>query len=380
MSKHFKEGKFKLAEEVLLLEKEFSVTKKTANGSKHSNQMLPCETSPDCTSVTEMLKSINISSCEASNLQSFSQKPLLSYGNNEEVRKRKKQVYWPFLCSFDVTIADLLVLRALHSLLSSMPCACLVTEFFIIFPNIFRWFGKCCANPVIKEALCELPMHDLSKTCSQTTCPFFYCDIDFTTLNHISYMKKPSNTKNMHSKIMKDLPQILEKLKANGITPAFSDEKRVESISWTGIPQEVNPSEGELDPGRALRKRQQIENMVSLILPLLSSGDKIVEFCAGGGHLGIVVAYLRPDCQVVLVENKEESIDRALTRIQRLKLQNVSIFLSNLEHYNGSFNVGTALHACGSATDLVLRKCLTAKASFVISPCCYGSIKASKSL
>lgn len=26
--------------------------------------------------------------------------------------------------------------------------------------------------------------------------------------------------------------------------------------------------------------------------------DTIVDFCSGGGHLGIVVAYLRPDCHV----------------------------------------------------------------------------------
>jgi len=55
---------------------------------------------------------------------------------------------------------------------------------------------------------------------------------------------------------------------------------------------------GELNPDRSKRKREQIENMISGIAPLIKTGDRIVEFCAGGGHLGIVIAYLRPDCNV----------------------------------------------------------------------------------
>ena len=57
-------------------------------------------------------------------------------------------------------------------------------------------------------------------------------------------------------------------------------------------------SSGELNEGRSQRKREQIENMISSILPLIKPKDRIVEFCAGGGHLGIVLAYLFPDCQV----------------------------------------------------------------------------------
>lgn len=60
---------------------------------------------------------------------------------------------------------------------------------------------------------------------------------------------------------------------------------------------------GELNPARTLRKRKQIENMASLITPMLKAGDKVVEFCAGGGHLGIVLAYLNPQCNVGYVTN-----------------------------------------------------------------------------
>ena len=50
------------------------------------------------------------------------------------------------------------------------------------------------------------------------------------------------------------------------------------------------------------------------------------------------------------------------------------ILQCNLDYFCGSFNLGMALHACGVATDLVLQRCLSVNASFVVCPCCYGSI------
>ena len=55
---------------------------------------------------------------------------------------------------------------------------------------------------------------------------------------------------------------------------------------------------GDLNEERSIRKRQQIENMATHISNMAKAGDTIVDFCAGGGHLGIVMAYLRPDCHV----------------------------------------------------------------------------------
>ena len=34
-----------------------------------------------------------------------------------------------------------------------------------------------------------------------------------------------------------------------------------------------------------------------------------------------------------------------------------------------------AIHACGSSTDLIIKKCIESDAGVIISPCCYGSIK-----
>ena len=43
-----------------------------------------------------------------------------------------------------------------------------------------------------------------------------------------------------------------------------------------------------------------------------------MDFCSGGGHLAILLAYLLPQAKVVLVENKAESLRRAMERIQLL--------------------------------------------------------------
>ena len=46
----------------------------------------------------------------------------------------------------------------------------------------------------------------------------------------------------------------------------------------------------------------------------------VVDFCSGGGHLGILVAHLlrHTGAIVCLVENKEESLRRAVERVEAL--------------------------------------------------------------
>lgn len=49
--------------------------------------------------------------------------------------------------------------------------------------------------------------------------------------------------------------------------------------------------------------------------------------------------------------------------------------ISSQEYFDEAFTIGLSLHACGVATDLVLRKCWNNQASFICSPCCYGKIQ-----
>ncbi len=115
---------------------------------------------------------------------------------------------------------------------------------------------------------------------------------------------------------------------------------------------------GNLPESRIQRKCEQLENVVAAVKQIVRPGQTIVDFCAGGvrftrdmlrvviyfqktaflgvtfsqvftscqGHVGILLAYLLPDCEVVIVENKEESIQRALERISRLQLRNVTSY------------------------------------------------------
>ncbi|XP_003226439.2 glutathione S-transferase C-terminal domain-containing protein isoform X2 [Anolis carolinensis] len=125
----------------------------------------------------------------------------------------------------------------------------------------------------------------------------------------------------------------MTKLMENGIKVKFSPHPCPSWVlDWDSLPTAVNPGKGKMSSDRALRKQQQLNNLVALVAKLAKPGDIVVDFCSGGGHVGIVVAHILPSCQV-------------------------------------------ALHACGVATDMVIENCIKIRAGFVVSPCCYGFIQ-----
>ncbi|CAB3385144.1 Hypothetical predicted protein [Cloeon dipterum] len=147
------------------------------------------------------------------------------------------------------------------------------------------------------------------------------------------------------------------------------------SFDWEAVPLEANPQGGQLPEVRLERKGQQLENLAKAALKLARQGDVIVDFCSGAGHLGIILAHFLPRCTVILLENKEESLKRARQRVDKLNLSNVSFYQCNLDYFQGPFDIGVSLHACGVATDLVIQRCIKQGASFVSCPCCYGSVQ-----
>ncbi|XP_062902895.1 glutathione S-transferase C-terminal domain-containing protein isoform X4 [Mobula hypostoma] len=162
----------------------------------------------------------------------------------------------------------------------------------------------------------------------------------------------------------------------NGISARFTSHPfPLLSQNWSSFPLSAHPIEGNLSSERALRKQQQLDNIISIVTKLAKPGDTIVDFCSGGGHLGIVLAHTLSSCQVILVENKEESLVRARDRCDVLGLQNIWFLQTNLDYFTGPFQIGVALHACGVATDMVIDHCIMANAAFVICPCCYGFIQ-----
>lgn len=156
------------------------------------------------------------------------------------------------------------------------------------------------------------------------------------------------------------------------ISSAHRNVDLIDDFDWTSIPFEALPEGGQLPIKRLQRKKEQLESLARAVICMARKGDRIVDFCSGAGHLGILLAYKLPECVIYLLENKEESLMRAKVRVHQLQLTNVRFFQCNLDYFIGHFEIGSSLHACGVATDIVLWHCLNRKARFVCCPCCYG--------
>lgn len=166
----------------------------------------------------------------------------------------------------------------------------------------------------------------------------------------------------------------LDKVNALNLKITSLPMTTINEINWSDIPYQALPEGGQLPTKRLKRKKEQLEGLAQWAIKIAKSGDRIVDFCSGAGHLGILLAYLLPECQIILLENKEESLMRARERVDLLQLKNVRLFQCNLDYFIGNFDIGCSLHACGVATDIVLSHCLNQRASFVCCPCCYGGI------
>lgn len=149
----------------------------------------------------------------------------------------------------------------------------------------------------------------------------------------------------------------------------------IEHLDWNAIPVALHPNGGNVPSVRLKRKMEQIESLIFFISKLSKPNDVIVDFCCGMGHVGLLLAYLLPRSKVILLDNKEHSLNEVGKRVAKLNLKNVVIVQSNVDFFVGNFQIGVALHACGVATDLVISKCITRRAHMVVSPCCYGKIK-----
>lgn len=263
------------------------------------------------------------------------------------------------------TLADIVLLPCIHQFLvySKKQGKDLVN-----LPLISSWYQRVQQVPGVKKAadkcnmqLLQLP--ELIPSPEEHREDFFPVPNDFEEEHEDSqFIGGPRPT--------------MTKLMERGIEAKFSPHPCPDwTIDWTSLPAAVNPGEGKMSRDRALRKQQQLNNLVAAVEKLAKPGDVIVDFCSGGGHVGIVLAHMMPSCQVVLIENKELSLMRAKDRSDELGLSNISFIQANLDYFNGTFNIGVALHACGVATDMVIEHCIKARAAFVISPCCYGFIQ-----
>ena len=281
-----------------------------------------------------------------------------------------------YFSGFEFTLADLVLFPSVTSILTVLEQKNHRTLMKI--PHIVKWYKEVSSLQRVKEALQKsnlrhpvlecLPINPEDNLESNLA-----DELDFKLM--FNEKKKASGTKKIQHMNCKILPPIVERLARNGALPECSKHPCEDMrIQWEVLPSALDPAGGELNPGRAKRKRQQIENMFSVVRTMADDASVIVDFCSGGGHLGIVIAYFLTKCTVIMIENKKESLERARNRIQSLGLENVTLYQCNLDYFTGSFSIGVSLHACGLVTDLVMQQCFKNRASFVICPCCYGGI------
>ena len=155
-----------------------------------------------------------------------------------------------------------------------------------------------------------------------------------------------------------------------------------DGIAFDKLPPALNPMAGELasKPERVRRKQLQLRSLALRVSREIRFQQErgvavqVVEIGAGSGHLGLLLAYLHPSVEFVLCERKEHSVLCCEQRVRECSLHNVRVFSGDVREMRAGATLVVGLHLCGSLTDMALRLSSQLRASFVISPCCYGQL------
>ncbi|XP_047422559.1 glutathione S-transferase C-terminal domain-containing protein [Sciurus carolinensis] len=262
------------------------------------------------------------------------------------------------------TLADIVLMPCIHHFLAIICKK--FSEKLIEFPLLTAWYQRIQEVPRVKTAASKCGIQFLHFPKLLTT----------SSEQHLNLSEVPGVEEQNDPLFIGGPRPTMTKLMEKGIEVMFSPHPcPTWTLDWNGLPAAVSPKEGKMSSDRALRKQQQLNNLVYVVINQAKPGDRIVDFCSGGGHVGIVLAHMLPLCQVILIENKELSLIRAKKRSDELGLSNIWFIQANMEYFTGMFNIGVALHACGVATDMVIEHCIKTRASFVTCPCCYGFIQ-----
>lgn len=77
----------------------------------------------------------------------------------------------------------------------------------------------------------------------------------------------------------------------------------------------------------------------AVVAPLLRSGQRLADIGTGGGMPGLILAIIRPDVDVRLIEPMERRCAWLAEQVQRLRLDNVEILRGRAEEFHGAFAV-----------------------------------------
>lgn len=318
-------------------------------------------TSNDLKSIDNEFRSLTINSSKVYKQKSINDVPI------EDLNIEHKYAEGP-----QISIADIILFPCFWLMISLLRQHA-TDPLDLVLPSISKWFEIVKTTNGIPECLNILveSNHNNKNLLLNYTVNF----IPKFTL----YKREAKGTKSRTQIFTRqnDIEQSLNKINQLDIeiTSNSNEEKAndaVDGFDWNSLPFDALPEGGQLPDERLQRKKHQLFGLAKEIVKLAKAGDRIVDFCSGTGHLGIILACKLPKCQIYLLENKEESIMRAKQRVERLQLNNVTFFQCNLDYFIGHFDVGTSLHACGVASDIVLMRCIQIRANFVCCPCCYG--------
>ncbi|XP_068607145.1 glutathione S-transferase C-terminal domain-containing protein [Brachionichthys hirsutus] len=296
--------------------------------------------------------------------------PTLTTRENSEIRRVKTADLPPlqhvFAEGLFFTLTDVVLLPCVYLYLRSLRAH--AASALRRLPHLLRWYSNVQEVPGVLRAaeVCGLALSIPQFPASSPSGPSEECNPveqeEGQELTQPAFTGGPRPT--------------MTKLEENGIDAVFAPHPcPAWTLPWDRLSGALNPAEGKMSDVRAVRKRQQLNNLVAMVTELARPRQTLVDFCSGTGHVGILLAHTFPDCQVILIENKEESLIRAQNRCSELGLKNINFIQANLDYFTGAFHIGVALHACGVATDMVMEHCIQAGAAFVISPCCYGFIQ-----
>lgn len=238
--------------------------------------------------------------------------------------------------------------------------------------------------PLIHKWIKEITKHERIADCMKIISqPVEYsnCKINYILRDNDSFTLYKRESKRYK-------PKLRMFTREDAIEPSLNKISQL-GCEISSIPQEINgdgddhdwilpfdalPEGGNLPENRLQRKKDQLFSLAREIIKIAKDGDRIVDFCSGQGHLAIILAYKLPQCLIYMLDNKEEMVARAKQRVHRLNLTNIRYFQCNLDYFIGDFDIGTSLHACGIASDIVLMHCQQRNANFVCCPCCYGKV------
>ncbi|XP_064141553.1 glutathione S-transferase C-terminal domain-containing protein isoform X2 [Loxodonta africana] len=225
------------------------------------------------------------------------------------------------------TLADIVLLPCVHHFLVIICKR--HSEKLVEFPLLASWYHRIQEVPKVKTTAskCGIQFLELPELLTTSNEQHPSEVLGAEEQNDPSFIGGPRPT--------------MTKLMKKGIEVMFSPHPcPTWTLDWNNLPAAVSPKEGKMSSDRALRKQQQLNNLVYMVKNQARPGDRIVDFCSGGGHVGIVLAHMLPSCQVTLIENKELSLVRAKKRSDELGLSNIWFIQANMEYFTGMFNIG----------------------------------------